>query len=392
NILCFCCKSCHPKLERGLKLLSKNEKLETNSSPELDPKDFIIADKCGGIYGRLPGEINGQQFLIQNCKNSYIYLLDHSITITIDDCLDCTIVTGPIRTSFFIRDCRRCVLATACQQFRSRDCHDVVIFLACTTEPIIESCTKFTFGPYQCSYPGLEDHFTKAGLSIFNCNWSDVYDFTPDENTESAHVSLLKSTDLMDKYILTPQRALDHELENSKRENGDDSVSLLQPLMSVPLSFSTDNSVVPFTIGNKSLNITLSQSTDQPIENQFYKSALIIIFPHEEAIQSAKIICDYLRKVNSCTIVRTRCSQFSEHEIAQISNCHSNSKIYKPGNVITIETSGPSNILDKLSGEIISGTFLTVSSKLYIQIITDSFETTRKINLLNGLYRINMNI
>ncbi|CAH8483786.1 unnamed protein product [Schistosoma turkestanicum] len=390
NILCFCCRSYRSRLENGSKLLPKDGRVETYSRSELDPKDFIIADKCSGIYGRIPGDINGQQFLIQNCKNSYIYLLDHSMTITVDDCSDCTIITGPVKTCFFIRDCRRCVVATICQQFRSRDCHDALVFLACSTEPIIESCTNFTFGPYQCSYPGLEDHFTASGLSIFNCNWSDIYDFTPDENTDTVHISLLKTTDSMDNYVLTPQKALEHELENSKLQEGDDSMSLLQPLMSIPLSFSTENSVIPFTIGNKSLNNnTLPQSLNQVIETQFNKSALITIFPHEASIQSAKIICDYLRKLNSCTIVRTKCSQFSEHEIEQIFNC--NSKFFKSGNVITIEITGDSNTLNTLCEEIMSKTNLTVSSKLFIQIITDSLETTKRINLLNGLHKMHMN-
>lgn len=45
---------------------------------ELDPKDFIITDKCGGIYGRISGEINGQQFLIQNCKVGLLHYLNWS--------------------------------------------------------------------------------------------------------------------------------------------------------------------------------------------------------------------------------------------------------------------------------------------------------------------------
>ncbi|CAH8511134.1 unnamed protein product [Schistosoma rodhaini] len=310
NILCFCCKSYHSRLENGSKLLSKNGNVDSYYSgrSEIDPSDFIITNKCGGIYGRISGEINGQQFIIQNCK---------------------------------------------------------------------------------CSYPGLEDHFAASGLSIFNCNWYDIYDFTPDENTDAVHISLLKTTDSIDNHVLTPQKALEHELENSKLENGDDSMSLLQPLMSIPLSFSTDNSVVPYTIGNKLLNTILSQSNNQIIEKQFNKSALITIFPHESAIQSAKIICDYLRKTNSCTIVQTSCSQFSEHEIEQIFKC--NSKVFRSGNVITIEITGTSNTLDTLSEEIMSKTNITVSSKLYIQITTDSLETTRRINLLNGLHRMHMN-
>lgn len=63
-------------------------------------------------------------------------------------------------------------------------------------------------------------HFVASGLSIFNCNWYDIYDFTPDENTDAVHISLLKTTDSIDNHILTPQKALEHEVENSKLENG----------------------------------------------------------------------------------------------------------------------------------------------------------------------------
>lgn len=44
----------------------------------------------------MPGEINGEQFIIQNCKNSTICLFDFSNTVLIDDCHDCTIFVGPI--------------------------------------------------------------------------------------------------------------------------------------------------------------------------------------------------------------------------------------------------------------------------------------------------------
>ena len=47
--------------------------------------------------GRTPGEIKGEQFLIQNCKNCTILLFDHSATVTIDDCVDCIIFVGPCK-------------------------------------------------------------------------------------------------------------------------------------------------------------------------------------------------------------------------------------------------------------------------------------------------------
>ena len=35
---------------------------------KVDPKDYTIENLTGQVIGRLPGTINGQQFIIQNCQ------------------------------------------------------------------------------------------------------------------------------------------------------------------------------------------------------------------------------------------------------------------------------------------------------------------------------------
>ena len=37
-----------------------------------DPKDYMYSDIEGAVIGKCPGSINGQQFLIQNCKVSLV--------------------------------------------------------------------------------------------------------------------------------------------------------------------------------------------------------------------------------------------------------------------------------------------------------------------------------
>ena len=39
----------------------------------------------------------GEQFVIQNCENSNIYLFDHINTVTIDDCKNCKLFIGPTK-------------------------------------------------------------------------------------------------------------------------------------------------------------------------------------------------------------------------------------------------------------------------------------------------------
>lgn len=63
----------------------------------LDPADYMIENLNGCITYKLPGSISGQQFVIRNCQDCSIYILDHSSSVTVDDCQRCTIVLGPTK-------------------------------------------------------------------------------------------------------------------------------------------------------------------------------------------------------------------------------------------------------------------------------------------------------
>ena len=81
-----------------------------------DPKDYMYSDLEGVTVGKMPDDVNGQQFLIQNCKVGYvcwytsthcntsllqqdcsIFVFDHSAAVTIDDCASCQIFVGPVK-------------------------------------------------------------------------------------------------------------------------------------------------------------------------------------------------------------------------------------------------------------------------------------------------------
>ncbi|MGH0165105.1 UNVERIFIED_CONTAM: hypothetical protein FKN15_064408 [Acipenser sinensis] len=169
----------------------EKEQTETNTDEEapkqyswdkrekVDPKDYMLTGLKDETVGRLPGTLSGQQFAIQDCENCNIYVFDHSATITIDDCTNCRLFLGPVKGSVFFRDCKDCKCVVACQQFRTRDCKKMEVFLSCATQPIIESSSGMRFGCFQYYYPELAFQFKDASLSIFNNNWSNIHDFTP---------------------------------------------------------------------------------------------------------------------------------------------------------------------------------------------------------------------
>lgn len=119
--------------------------------------------------------------MLQSCK---ILILDYTAAVTIDDCVNCFILLGPVKSRFvaldfskfgnnypshrnhvlhqhvvinsvFLRDSTDCKVAMSCQQFRSRDCKRIELFLHCTTQPIIEASVAMKFACLQCYYPGL---------------------------------------------------------------------------------------------------------------------------------------------------------------------------------------------------------------------------------------------
>ncbi|VDM12026.1 unnamed protein product [Wuchereria bancrofti] len=146
-----------------------------------NPAEYCFVNLYGEIAIKSDGHITGEQFTVEKCKECCILLLDYLATVNVDDCEECLIVTGPCRGSVFIRDCKNITLFTISQQFRSRDCINIDVFLFCTTKPIIESSKLMRFRSLTLSYDKLEEHMAKASLSPFTNNWNNVHDFTPDD-------------------------------------------------------------------------------------------------------------------------------------------------------------------------------------------------------------------
>ncbi|KAG1683993.1 Protein XRP2 [Nymphon striatum] len=137
-----------------------------DNKEKVDPKDYTIANLKNETIGKVPGSINGNQFIIDTCENANLFLLDHLNTVTVDNCKGCNIVLGPTKRSVYLRDCEDCRFVISCQQLRLRDCKRVDIFLCCATQPVIETSREIRFGCYCYDYEKLESQFSDAGLSV----------------------------------------------------------------------------------------------------------------------------------------------------------------------------------------------------------------------------------
>ncbi|KAJ8298779.1 hypothetical protein KUTeg_022839 [Tegillarca granosa] len=271
---------------------------------EVNIQDFMLDGHKDATIGRMPGEVNGQQFMIQNCENCNIYIYDHINTISVDDCVNCNIFLGPIKTSVFIRDCKNCNFVLACQQFRTRDCNKLDVFLFCGTQPIIESTSGVRLACYQYYYPQLADQFQQAGLSIYNNTWSTVHDFTQDPDV--THFSLLPEDAKVEDFVPRP---------------------LAEQFASLDISTEPSKSVIPLTHG------TRRKTSDE--------SCLLVFFNDGVSFDRVQSFLQTFKTEHpECVLVQTKEVIMQPADAQRVFGTDSYAMVVQQGPVIGLEING----------------------------------------------------
>lgn len=113
--------------------------LTFGKDPDLKREDFMFSNikEPSSVLVKLSGSINGQQFIIEDCSDCDIFLFDNCTSVQIDECVNCRILVGPCQASLFLRNCRKCTVICAVQQFRTRDCVDVDVYLYSATGTVV---------------------------------------------------------------------------------------------------------------------------------------------------------------------------------------------------------------------------------------------------------------
>lgn len=176
------CTSSQPKPDAAAAAEKQRKRDAANAAmnaPKLNPADFMLQKLKGQTIVREPGSIRGQQFIIEECEDCSIFLMDNSATVSIDDCKNCNIFVGPCESSVFVRTSSHLKLVIAAQQLRTRECKDLDILLYVSAgQPVIEATTGVRLGCFEFNYFGLAEQFAAAGLNPWYSEWSNVHDFT----------------------------------------------------------------------------------------------------------------------------------------------------------------------------------------------------------------------
>jgi len=149
--------------------------------------ELTFENKSGEKLTKMPGTVNGQPFDMLNLRDCEIVIADYTEQIQIDACEGCRIYIGACGASVFVRECTNCTFTMMVQQLRTRDCTNCSFSLFSQTEPVIESSTSITFGPFNGGYPGLAQHIQQAGLNVSVNKWSLVFDFNDPSKTGENH-------------------------------------------------------------------------------------------------------------------------------------------------------------------------------------------------------------
>eukprot|EP00826_Nyctotherus_ovalis_P041347 TRINITY_DN4147_c0_g1_i1.p1 TRINITY_DN4147_c0_g1~~TRINITY_DN4147_c0_g1_i1.p1 ORF type:complete len:245 (-),score=72.96 TRINITY_DN4147_c0_g1_i1:445-1179(-) len=145
----------------------------------LKKEDYMFQNKIGETLTRNPGQINGQQFIIDTCKNCRILLKDYTPAVNMYLCEDCEVYIGPCSGSVYIRNSKNCRVVVATAQLRVYNCYNFDLLVFSTSDPSIEQCSELRFGCFDFAYAELKEQFKQARLNVWNSVWSEVYDFTP---------------------------------------------------------------------------------------------------------------------------------------------------------------------------------------------------------------------
>jgi len=150
-------------------------------------EDYIFRNKINETLVKLPGQLNGGGFNIENLNQCEIKIFDYSSQILVDDCKDCIFIIGPVQNSIFFRNCSACKIAVICSQFRLSNCKDLKIKIFTSTDPAIEDSDDLEFGPYNVFYPLLDQQIIKGDIDLAFNYYRQVFDHTPSTDESKKH-------------------------------------------------------------------------------------------------------------------------------------------------------------------------------------------------------------
>ncbi|XP_052768881.1 tubulin-specific chaperone C-like [Mya arenaria] len=174
-----------PKKKFAFKAKKKGTQPDKVSEPKVVDTSAFDAVKLAeckltdqeGKHLSMDKAINQKDVALANLRSCTVKLNGAASAVHINKLENCTILCGPVSGSIFIRECVNCVFVVACQQLRIHSTTDSQFYIHVTSRAIIEDCSSVRFGPYNWSYPCIDEHYNISGLDRNRNSWDDIDDF-----------------------------------------------------------------------------------------------------------------------------------------------------------------------------------------------------------------------
>ncbi|KAJ5624136.1 Tubulin binding cofactor C [Penicillium lagena] len=116
-------------------------------------------------------------------------------SLTIKGVDESLLICGQVNGPAHITGVEHSVLVVSCRQFRMHNCHDVDVYLSCSSNPIIEDCSNIRFGRIPRAYALDHDRVDHED------RWSQVEDFKWIKPEPSPNWSLLDPNDAVPEEV-----------------------------------------------------------------------------------------------------------------------------------------------------------------------------------------------
>lgn len=184
---------------KGKKEASTTKKEESTSNDKNTTNDtlYILEGQSGESVKMTKeqiGEYKGvvRSLLIKNCHKTDIFCRFVLGSVRIEECSECRIFLGPCKTSVYLDCNKQCTVFISSHQLRIHKCHDMNLYVAVNSHPIIEDCTGMGFAPYVVEYREFGSDLAAAGLHGAKC-WDNVVDFRWHRSTQSPNWHIIRS-------------------------------------------------------------------------------------------------------------------------------------------------------------------------------------------------------
>ncbi|KAH8693962.1 putative tubulin-specific chaperone c [Talaromyces proteolyticus] len=116
-------------------------------------------------------------------------------SLVVKDVKESLLISGQVDGPAHITGVEHSVLVVSCRQFRMHNCVDVDVYLSCTSNPIIEDCSRIRFCRIPKNYALDQNHHESAD------KWDQVDDFKWIKHEPSPNWSILDPNDAVPEEV-----------------------------------------------------------------------------------------------------------------------------------------------------------------------------------------------